>query len=164
LAPLRTILIVKVVLLVAGATLAIRLGPFSNGDAWPAIVTGMTLVAAMAVQNAVHRIHLANAPPTTLMTGTTTQIMIDLADMIQRPLPSVDDSAGPRLLRMSISVGSFAVGCASAALLFAKAGVWCFIVPPLMGLIMLLIRTAPGGSEKTAVAPGPAAAQGGQMH
>jgi uncharacterized membrane protein YoaK (UPF0700 family) len=39
------------------------------------------LVAAMAIQNAAHRIHLGSAPPSTVMT--TTQIMIDLADMIQ---------------------------------------------------------------------------------
>jgi uncharacterized membrane protein YoaK (UPF0700 family) len=41
-----------------------------NGDAWQAVVTGMVLVAA--IQNAAHRIHLGNAPPSTLMTGTTT--------------------------------------------------------------------------------------------
>ena len=47
-----------------GAGLAIGLGPFKNGDAWPAILTGMALVSAMAIQNAVHRIHLGSAPPT----------------------------------------------------------------------------------------------------
>jgi uncharacterized membrane protein YoaK (UPF0700 family) len=48
----------------------------------------MTLVSAMAIQNAVHRIHLGTAPPTTLMTGTTTQMMIDIADVIRgRPKP-----------------------------------------------------------------------------
>src|ERR1700735_2245767 len=80
---LQTMLTVKLVLLMLGAYLAIRLGPFVNGDAWPAILTGMTLVSAMAIQNAVHRIHLGSAPPTTLMTGTTTQMMIDIADAIR---------------------------------------------------------------------------------
>jgi hypothetical protein len=65
---LHTILTVKLVLLILGAYLAIRLGPFVNGDAWPSILTGMTLVSAMAIQNAVHRIHLGATPPTTLMT------------------------------------------------------------------------------------------------
>jgi uncharacterized membrane protein YoaK (UPF0700 family) len=59
-----------------GAALAIHFGPFNNGDAWQAVLTGMVLVAAMAIQNATHRIHLGSAPPSTLMTGTTTQIMI----------------------------------------------------------------------------------------
>src|ERR1700721_1870726 len=84
---LRIILSLKVVLLIAGAILAIHLGPFKNGDAWQAVVTGMVLVAAMAIQNAAHRIHLGSAPPSTLMTGTTTQIMIDLADMLRASQP-----------------------------------------------------------------------------
>jgi uncharacterized membrane protein YoaK (UPF0700 family) len=69
----------KIVLLIAGAALAIRLGPFHDGDSPPAVLTGMVFVSAMAIQNAVHRIYPGSAPPSTLMTGTTTQIMIDLA-------------------------------------------------------------------------------------
>src|SRR6516162_283870 len=51
---------VKIVLLTAGAVLAIHFGPFHDGDSWQAIVTGMVLVAAMAIQNAVHRMHLGS--------------------------------------------------------------------------------------------------------
>jgi hypothetical protein len=84
---LESMLTLKVLLLVLAAVLAIRLGPFDSGDAWPAILTGMTLVSAMAIQNAVQRIHLGTNPPTTIMTGTTTQLMIDFADAIHG-LPS----------------------------------------------------------------------------
>jgi uncharacterized membrane protein YoaK (UPF0700 family) len=63
---------IKAALLTASAILAIRLGPFRNGDAWPALLTGQVLVIAMALQNAVSRIHMASFPPSTLMTGTTT--------------------------------------------------------------------------------------------
>src|SRR5580692_13050422 len=55
---LRTILGVKVVLLSLGAALAIAFGPFESGDGWAALSTGMVLVAAMAIQNAIHRIHM----------------------------------------------------------------------------------------------------------
>src|SRR5580693_6548591 len=79
---LRPLLILKLALLTAGALLAVRLGPFADGDGVGALLTGMTLVAAMAVQNAAHRVHLASMPPSTIMTGTTTQIMLDLADVI----------------------------------------------------------------------------------
>lgn len=48
-----------------------------------AIATGMALVSAMAIQNAAHRTHLGSAPPSTLMTGATTQLMIDLADRLR---------------------------------------------------------------------------------
>ena len=73
------LLVIKVLLLAAGAWLAIHFGPFHDGDNWQAITTGMVLVAAMAIQNAVHRVHLASSPPSTLMTGTTTQVMLDIA-------------------------------------------------------------------------------------
>jgi uncharacterized membrane protein YoaK (UPF0700 family) len=138
---LKIVLALKVVLLAAGAALAIEFGPFGNGDAWQAVLTGMVLVAAMAIQNAAHRIHLGSAPPSTLMTGTTTQIMIDLADVLQGPGPK-DDAPGPRLLRMSTNVLVFAIGCAAAALLYTHVGQWCFLVPPVLGASALLLRTA----------------------
>src|ERR1700677_1342682 len=64
---LRTLLTLKVALLAAAAALALRFGPFSNSDSIPALITGLTLVSAMAIQNAVQRIHLGSSPPTTLM-------------------------------------------------------------------------------------------------
>src|SRR5580658_1448248 len=54
---------VKVLLLIIGAGLAIHFGPFHDGDSRQAILTGMVLVAAMAIQNAVHRVHLGTDPP-----------------------------------------------------------------------------------------------------
>lgn len=138
---LRIVLGLKVILLVVGAVLATKFGPFANGDAWQAVLTGMVLVSAMAIQNAAHRIHLGSAPPSTVMTGTTTQIMIDLADMLQAPEPE-DGAPGPRLLRMSTNVLVFAVGCAAAALLYAHIGPWCFLLPPFLGAAALLLHTS----------------------
>src|SRR5262245_35496049 len=99
----------------------------------------MMLVAAMAVQNATHRIHLGSAPPSTLMTGTTTQIMIDLADMLRGPTGQSDGS-GQRLGRMSTNILAFALGCAAAALLCARFGMWCFLVPPTLAACSLCAR------------------------
>jgi uncharacterized membrane protein YoaK (UPF0700 family) len=140
-AALETLLAIKVLLLIAGAILAIRLGPFHDGDSWRAVLTGMTLVAAMAVQNAIHRIHLGSVPPSTLMTGTTTQIMIDLADLIY-PDPTMQTRPGSKLGLMSLNVVVFALGCGAAALLFLKFGVWCFVWPPLLGALALVVRLA----------------------
>jgi uncharacterized membrane protein YoaK (UPF0700 family) len=135
---LKIVLAFKVILLVTGAVLAVRFGPFRNGDAWQAVLTGMVLVSAMAIQNAAHRIHLGSAPPSTLMTGTTTQIMIDLADVLQGP-KAEDGAPGPRLRHMATNVLVFAIGCAAAALLFAQAGPWCFLLPPFLGAVALLL-------------------------
>jgi uncharacterized membrane protein YoaK (UPF0700 family) len=131
----------KVLMLAAGAALAIRYGPFHDGDSWQAVLTGMVLVAAMAIQNAAHRIYLGNAPPSTLMTGTTTQIMIDVADMIYSR-GAVDGQIKARMRKMSWNVVVFAVGCGAAALLYARYGVWSFVVPPILGAISLSIRLA----------------------
>jgi len=138
-AGLRIMLATEVLLLAGGAGMALRFGPFPNGDSIGAIATGMLLVAAMAVQNATHRIYLAQLPPTTIMTGTTTQIMIDVADFLQGLSPEASVSAAARLRRMSITVVTFAAGCGGAALLYATSGHWCFLVPPLLGLLILLL-------------------------
>jgi uncharacterized membrane protein YoaK (UPF0700 family) len=137
---LRTMLVLKTLLLAAGAALAVHFGPFSDGDSWLAMLTGMALVSAMAIQNATHRIHLASAPPTTLMTGTTTQIMIDLADLL-RGLPSQDAvAARARLQRMSGSVTVFAAGCAAAALTYTWLKMWCFVIPPVLAAFAVVLQ------------------------
>jgi uncharacterized membrane protein YoaK (UPF0700 family) len=138
--PFTPLLVIKVLLLTLGAALAIHFGPFHDGDAWQAIVTGMVLVAAMAIQNAVHRVHLTSAPPSTLMTGTTTQVMLDIADSIYPRQGAQPQTA--RLVQMSVNVVVFAFGCAVAALLYARFGVWCFVVPPVVALASLIVRLA----------------------
>src|ERR1700674_3260769 len=53
----RLLLSAKVVLLIGFFVLAVTLGPFADSDAPTALLTGFAGVAAMAVQNAVQRIH-----------------------------------------------------------------------------------------------------------
>jgi uncharacterized membrane protein YoaK (UPF0700 family) len=141
---LTAALVVKALLLSVAAVLAITLGPFGEGDTWQALLTGMVLVSAMAIQNAAHRIHYPGAPPTTMMTGTTTQVMLDLADLL-RPLGR-DERAEvqARLRRMVPSLLAFAGGCAAGATLFKAAGTWCFLLPPILAVISLappILRT-----------------------
>jgi uncharacterized membrane protein YoaK (UPF0700 family) len=143
---LRTILGLKVALLSLGAVLAISYGPFDSGDGWAALLTGMALVAAMAIQNAIHRIHMGALPPTTIMTGNTIQIMIDLADLMRGVPAAAGEAIRLRLSRMSASVTAFAVGCAAAALIYAKQGIWCFAIPPLVAACTLWLGES--GPEK----------------
>ncbi len=141
---LPTMLTIKLLLLVAGAALAIALGPFPNGDSGAAILTGMVFVAAMAIQNAVHRIHLGASPPSTLMTGTTTQLMIDLADLT-RGVPVEQRAAMlARMRNMGMAVLAFAAGAALAAILFSTLHMGCFVVPPIVSLGARLAATAGG--------------------
>jgi uncharacterized membrane protein YoaK (UPF0700 family) len=139
-AQLRKLLGLEFALLLAGGVLAVRLGPFPNADAGPALITGMVLVSGMAIQNAIQRIYLASFPPTTLMTGNTTQVVIDLVDQL-RPTagPAEREAARKRLVRMIASLLAFAGGCAVAAVLFAGSGMWVFAAPPLLVVAALLV-------------------------
>jgi len=143
---MRTMLVLKAVLLLAGGVLAIRFGPFADGDSAMAMLAGLVLVSAMAIQNAVHRIHLGSAPPTTLMTGTTTQVMVDLADLMRGgQAPEERAAAHARVRRMSAAVAWFAAGCAAAALIYARWDVWCFAVPPVLAALAVVLQ---GGTHE----------------
>jgi len=131
----------KTLLLGAAAALALLEGPFTDGDSLTALVTGLTLVAAMAIQNAVHRVHFSKVPPTTLMTGTTTQMMMDLADLLRSRLPpELRAAARSRATTLGRSVAIFALGCGIAALTYAKTGEAVFLLPPLLSGLTLVLR------------------------
>jgi uncharacterized membrane protein YoaK (UPF0700 family) len=139
---MSTLLTVQLALTVLGAVLAAWYGPFANADGVAAVGTGMTFVAAMAIQNAAHRVHLASAPPSTIMTGTTTQIMIDVGDVIHGLAPDKVKATRERLSQMTVSVLAFGAGCAAGALLYASIGVWCFWIPAGLVLVTLRMRRA----------------------
>ena len=134
-AVLHWLLGLHLVLLAIGCAVAIWALPARTADDGPALLAGLLLVAAMAVQNGLHRMKLGSTPPSTLMTGTTTQIMLDLADLTcGRAAPEV----ARRMRAMAIQVTLFALGCAAAALGFAWVGSWCFVLPPLVAASALL--------------------------
>jgi uncharacterized membrane protein YoaK (UPF0700 family) len=146
---LETMLALQLLLLLIAAILAIAMNPFINGDGALAIIVGMTLVAAMAIQNAANRIHLGGAPPTTIMTGTTTQMMIDIADLIRGAPGVAGDALRSRLRRMGVAVASFAAGAAAGALLFNAIASWCFALPPIVAfLARITAKSSPTASEQ----------------
>ncbi|MFC7051811.1 YoaK family protein [Hansschlegelia quercus] len=147
--PLRSLLFLQFLLLVAASVLAVQFGPFPNGDAPTALAIGGALVAAMAIQNAAQRLHLSAFPPTTIMTGTTTQIMIDVAELMRRDMrDDVRAAAKARLKRMSLAVAVFALGCAAAAIFFAYAPGWCFAAPPVLAAVAMVLPDPADASAK----------------
>jgi uncharacterized membrane protein YoaK (UPF0700 family) len=139
---MRSLLAAQLALMILGAALATSFGPFANADGYAALGTGMVLVAAMAIQNAAHRVHLAGAPPSTIMTATTTQIMLDLGDLVHGLASEKATAIRERLTRMTGSVLAFAVGCTLGALLYAWLSVVCFWIPPVLVLGILCMRQA----------------------
>jgi len=133
------LLALQLVLLLIGGILAIRFGPFANGDAAPAMLTGMLLVSGMAIQNAVHRVHLVGFPPSTIMTGNTTQLVLDVVDVVLISTGVDRAVLRVRMGRTAAMVGCFAGGCVAAALAFWLCGMWCFVVPPVLVLGALFL-------------------------
>ncbi|HEX7815074.1 YoaK family protein [Dyella sp.] len=130
---------IKIFLFIIAAVLALWFGPFSDGDSPAAIVTGLTLVAGMAIQNAIHRVFFPKDPPTTLMTGSTTQIMLDLADLVRANLPPETRlTIRMRCMTLFASVCIFAAGCAAAALIYHYQGALVFVFPPLVAALGFL--------------------------
>jgi uncharacterized membrane protein YoaK (UPF0700 family) len=123
----------KVALLVAFFALAVTLGPFPDSDAPAALTTGFAGVAAMGVQNAVARLHLGSLPPSTLMTGNTTQAVLDAVALVRGAKPDEAAAVRSRFNRMLAAIVWFAAGCAVAAAFYAWVGFWCLLVPVLTG-------------------------------
>lgn len=132
--PARQILLIgKVLCLLAFFVLAVAFGPFPDSDAPAALWTAFAGIAGMAIQNGVQRVHFSNLPPTTLMTGNTTQAVLDGVDLL-RSTPGADDGAvRARLSRILWSISCFALGCALAAGLYYLVGFWCLALPVVAG-------------------------------
>jgi uncharacterized membrane protein YoaK (UPF0700 family) len=136
---LNALIGVKVCLFAVAAALAAWLGPFRDADSFAGIATGMTLVAGMAVQNAIHRVFFPKSPPTTLMTGSTTQIMMDIGDLLRGELrPDVRSATWTRCTGLARSVCIFALGCGASALIYARMGTVVFIAPPVIAALAFL--------------------------
>ena len=131
----RFLLLSMLALFAAAAVLSLIYLPFPATDTWPSFMVGMLLVAAMAIQNAMHRMHWAKESPTTVMTGSTTQLMLDLADSLAGNGNVGKTSIKTRIKNNFPNMLGFALGCAIAALVYHYALWLIFIVPvALMGL------------------------------
>lgn len=137
----RSLLAAMVALLFAFFVLAVVFGPFPDADSPAALITGFAGVAAMAVQNAVQRVHWSSLPPTTLMTGSTTQATMDAVDLLTDADREHRDQIRARFVRLSLAILYFAAGCAAAALLYWLVGFWCLALPTAVAAATALMRT-----------------------
>lgn len=136
----RTLLCAKVSFLICFFALAVIFGPFPDPNTPAALLTGFAGIAAMAIQNAVQRVHLSALPPTTLMTGTTTQATIDAVDLLTGVAPAQRPAIRARFARLSLTLLYFAAGCAAAAILYALIGFWCLALSVAVGALAAAMR------------------------
>jgi uncharacterized membrane protein YoaK (UPF0700 family) len=138
--PPLPILLMAQVFLLAFFVLAVVLGPFPDSDVPAALLTGFAGVAGMAVQNAVQRVYLASIPPTTLMTGNTTQAVLDAVDLIWGAIQDETLAVRARFARTLRGIVWFAGGCTVAAVLYYWFGFWCLLVPVVVGTATAILR------------------------
>lgn len=134
---LRTLLLCKVTFLAGFLVLGVGCGPFPDADAPLALLAGMCGVTAMALQNAIGRLHFATTPPTTVMTGNVTQLVIDTMELARGTATA--DAHG-RARRMLGGIVAFAAGCAASAVLYVAVGLGCLALPLLVALWVALRR------------------------
>ncbi len=111
------------------------------------MAAGLLAVTAMAVQNALSRTSLAELGPTTIMTGNTTQVVIDVVDLFSAT-PDARPAIRARLAKMAPSVLSFSIGAILGATLFTRAG-YLAVILPIAVLVSICVRRAQSGVEAT---------------
>ena len=131
-----TLLKIMLLCFILAGAISVFYLPFPMGDIWASFTVGMLLVAAMAIQNAMHRLHWVKESPTTVMTGSTTQLMLDIAELFSKTEPEKKSVIQQRFKSIFPTMISFALGCAVAAIVYKFALLWLFIVPP---VLMVLI-------------------------
>src|SRR5262249_14246902 len=125
----------EVALLLLFFVLGVVFGPFPDSDVPLALLAGFAEVAAMALQNAVQRVHFPGTPPTTIMTSNTTQAVLHAVDLLR--------GGGSAQIKARFgtpfrSIAWFAAGCALAAGLYYLAGFWSLAVPVAVGAVIVL--------------------------
>ncbi len=140
--PAAPLLLAEAVLLTAFMTLGLALGPFRDGDQPAVVLTGLTGVLAMGVQNAAARTVFAHLSPTTVMTGNVTQIVLDVVGLTEGEVPRTE--ALGRIRKMAPPVAAFAMGAIAGGLGFAAVGFWCILVGVAAILAALAVNRSPG--------------------
>ena len=136
--PTLTILLgVEAVFLAVFLALGAVFGPFPNSDVVPALAAGFAGVTAMALQNAMQRVHFPGEPPTAIMTNNTTQAVLDGVDLLRRAAPP---EVRGRFLRTVRSIVWFAGGCAAAALLYYFVQFWSLVLPVAITTVIVIAR------------------------
>ena len=145
--PWREMLLAQAALLTCFMIAGGMTTPHDDPNDFGPVVAGLLGVAAMAVQNAGSGLILANHGPTTMMTGNTTQAVIDLLDLL-RGLPDETPQDRKRLKLLVPAFLAFTVGALLGALPYVTFSFWCLIIP----IVALLAVTAMVATRPTMAA------------
>ena len=135
---LRPVLWLQTLLLGCFGAVGWHGAPIANEHAPAAIAAGLLAAAAMGVQNAASRLLLAGSTPTTVMTVTVTQLVIDAVDLLRG---GADQALRRRFVLLAWPVVAFALGAISAALAYPRVGYSALMLPvAMLGVLALRVR------------------------
>jgi uncharacterized membrane protein YoaK (UPF0700 family) len=137
----RRFLALEAVFLAVFMTLGLLAAPLTNGDSPMAVITALSGVVAMGIQNAASRTVFANLSPTTVMTGNVTQLVIDCVDLLAGVPVADAPQLRARIRRFWPPVVAFAFGAACGALGYRSAGFLSLLLPTT--IVLALSMRAP---------------------
>jgi uncharacterized membrane protein YoaK (UPF0700 family) len=141
------LLFAEAVLLILFIVAGLHASPISDPDTPTAVGAGMLAVLAMGIQNSLSKTSLADLGATTVMTGNTTQIVIDLVD-----LPTASEvqrkAIRDRLKKIVPALASFALGAALGALGYSMLSIWCVILPAVLLAVLSAKTWRNGGNSR----------------
>ena len=132
------LLVLEAIFLMMFMTLGLFAVPITNADAPLAILTALSGVVAMGVQNASSRTVFASLSPTTVMTGNVTQLAIDAVDLIAGGPEATLNPVRARFKRFWPPVVAFAAGAACGALSYKFGGFLGLLVPSALVLALAI--------------------------
>ena len=141
-ASLSPLLSLQLLLLVGFLGLCQITGPQVDPGAAMAIVAAMLGVSAMAVQNAIVRVSLKDAPATAVMTTNITLLAIDVGDLLLARQAGNVLKAQTRAKHTWPAVLGFVVGCAVGAWFEMLIGLRSLILPTVLALLALVLGLA----------------------
>jgi uncharacterized membrane protein YoaK (UPF0700 family) len=146
--PLRLLLVLQLIALVAFCALGVAGSPTHYGSAPLQIMAGMFGVAAMATQNAVTKMSFHDAPSTAVMTANVTFLMLDLGTLLLCGEGAEPAKAKDRALRTSQVIAGFCIGCGLGAAGVAMRGLWSAALPASLALLALALSYGVSSSAR----------------
>jgi uncharacterized membrane protein YoaK (UPF0700 family) len=152
-ASLTPLLLLQFVLLLAFLVLCLAAGPGIDRNAAIVTLAGMLGVSAMAVQNALVRLSLREAPATAVMTTNITLFTIDAAEIFLGRNANSVASARARAKHTLPAILGFLIGCALGVACEAALGLKSVVLPTSLALLAVGLGLAPGPAPRPLRSP-----------
>jgi uncharacterized membrane protein YoaK (UPF0700 family) len=135
---LPVLLALETLLLLVTVAAAVVLKPPTSGQDESALIIGLLASLAMGLQNALMRLELSFLPPSTVMTVTVTQTVIDAVNLMVDRAPSAARSVTKtRFQRTLPSIAAFFLGAAGGAYGYFLGGFFALLLPAVLCALLV---------------------------